>query len=467
MIKKIFAIAFLSASAVLRLYAQNPVVQTSFTPDPAPLVYKDRVYMYAGDDIPGYDFYYMTKWRLFSSADMVNWTDHGVPLALEDFSWAIDRAWAAQCVERDGKFYWYICAQTDQNNVGIGVAVSDSPTGPFKDAIGKPLIMNGSWSNIDPTVYVDDDGQAYMYWGNGSLYYVKLNADMISYSGDIVEVPQSIESFDGIRRPRGSENQTPAGEQNKDVFIEGPWFYKRNGIYYQMFAGMEKGTECLSYSISNSPTGPWKYQGRIMVNQPTNSFTNHGGIIDFIGKSYLFYHTGLLPRGGSYGRSSAIEEFTYNADGTIPQINISKEGVMPVGTINPYQRNEAETIAWAEKCKTAQDDQVGVYVSSTRIGGFIKVREVDFGNTSPKRFSAALASSLGAGILEVYADSVGGQKIASLNVPRTGGWNVWKTLSTAIETPITGKKDIYFAFKGENLTAGRELYNFDYWAFEN
>ena len=466
MIKKFIATAFLYGYVAVNAVAQNPVVQTSFTPDPAPMVYKDRVYMYTGDDIPGYDFYYMTKWRVFSSSDMVNWMDHGVPLALEDFSWAIDRGWAAQCVERNGKFYWYICAQTDQNNVGIGVAVADSPSGPFKDAIGKPLIMNGSWSNIDPTVYIDDDGQAYMYWGNGTLYYVKLNKDMISYSGEIVEVPQSIESFGGVRRARGTENQNPSEEPNKDMFIEGPWFYKRNGIYYQMFAGMEKGAECLSYSISNSPTGPWKYQGRIMVNQPTNSFTNHGGIIDFKGKSYLFYHTGLLPGGGSYGRSSAIEEFKYNPAGTIPLINISKEGVTPVATINPYKRNEAETIAWAEKCKTAQDDQVGVYVTSTRIGGFIKVREVDFGNTSPKTFKASLASGLGAGILEVYVDSIGGPKIATVKVPRTGGWKVWKTLSAAIETTITGKHDVYFAFKGENLTAGRELYNFDHWVFE-
>ncbi|MCA5004633.1 glycoside hydrolase family 43 protein [Sphingobacterium bovistauri] len=466
MIKHFVVTALICGYASIELLAQNPIVQTNYTPDPAPMVYKDRVYVYAGDDIPGFDFYYMTKWRLYSSADMVNWTDHGVPLALEDFSWAIDRAWAAQCVERNGKFYWYICAQTDKNNIGIGVAVSDSPTGPFKDAIGKPLVMNGSWANIDPTVHIDDDGQAYMYWGNGSLFYVKLNADMVSYSGDIIEVPQTVESFGGVRGPRGETNQTPPAEPKKDMFIEGPWLYKRNNIYYQMFAGMEKGTECLSYSISESPIGPWKYQGRIMVNQPTNSFTNHGGIVDFKGNSYLFYHTGLLPGGGSYGRASAVEEFKYNPDGTIPLISISKEGPKPVGKLNSYIRNEAETIAWSEKCKTTQDENVGVYVTSIRTGGSIKVREVDFGSTSPKKFKASLASGLGAGILEVYVDSIGGPKVATLKVPRTGGWKAWQTLSTTIETPVTGKKDVYFAFKGENLTAGRELYNFDYWIFE-
>lgn len=449
-------------------FAQNPIIQTHYTPDPAPMLYKDRVYVYTGDDVPGFDFYYMTKWRVFSSADMVNWTDHGVPLTLEDIPWAIDRAWASQCIEHNGKFYWYICAQTDQNNMGIGVAVADSPIGPFKDAIGKPLIMTGSWSNIDPTAYVDDDGQAYLYWGNANLYYVKLNKDMISYSGEIVEVPQTIASFGGIRRPKatGQSDGEPPAQPNKDMFVEGPWFYKRNNIYYQLFAGMEKGRECLSYSISNSPTGPWKYQGRIMVDQPTNSFTNHGGVIDFKGNSYLFYHTALLPGGGSYGRSTAVEEFRYNSDGTIPLINISEMGPKPVGTVNPYTRNEAETIAWAEKCKTEQDDQVGVYVSDIRTGGLIKVREVDFGPTSPTKFSASLASGLGAGILELYVDSVGGTKIASIEVPRTGGWNTWKTFTTKVDVPVTGKKDLYFAFTGKNLTAGRRLYNFDHWSFE-
>lgn len=444
--------------------AQNPVVQTNFTPDPAPMVYKDRVYMYAGDDIPGYDFYYMTKWRVYSSEDMVNWTDHGVPLTLESFSWARDRAWAAQCIERNGKFYWYICAQTNNNDMAIGIAVSDSPTGPFKDAIGKPLISNGSWSNIDPTVYIDDDGQAYLYWGNAKLFYVKLNVDMVSYSGDIVEVPQSVESFGGLRRPSLGDEALQKKKEHEDVFVEGPWLFKRDKKYYLMYAGMTKEGECLSYAMSDTPIGPWKYQGKIMTEQPTNSFTNHGGIIDYKDKSYLFYHNGLLPSGGSYGRASAIEEFNYNADGTIPQIVITKEGISPVGTINPYKQNEAETIAWSEKCTTYQDGDV-VYVTKIRRGGFIKVRAVDFGEKGAKSFSAQLATGLDGGILEVRVDSVAGKLLASIEVPRTGGWNVWELISTQIKDSITGKHDLYFVFNGRNITAGRELFNFDNWIF--
>lgn len=456
--KKYFALVLaLSFFCVSR--ADNPIVQTHFGPDPAPMVYNGTLYAYVGDDIPGFDFYYMTKWHVLSTTDMVNWTDHGSPISLESFKWARDRAWAAQCIERKGKFYWYICAQTDKNDMAIGVAVSDSPTGPFKDALGKPLITNGSWSNIDPTVWIDDDGQAYLYWGNGSLFYVKLSKDMVSYSGDIVTVPISVESFGGLRSNKSTENP------NKDMYVEGPWFYKRNSNYYMMYAGMSKGGESLSYSISSSPVGPWKYQGKIMENQKINSFTNHGGIVDYKGNSYLFYHTGLLPGGGSYGRAACVEQFTYNPDGTIPSVSISKEGPKPVGEINPYKRVEAETMAWSEKCSISQNKKIGVYVSSARSKGYIKVREVNFGNQSPKSFSVSLAAGVDGGLLEVRLDSVEGTIISSIQLPRTGGWDKFKTFTSELKHEVTGKHDVFFYFNGQNITAGRELFNFDWWMF--
>lgn len=446
--------------------AQNPVIQTHFTPDPAPMVYKGKMYVYTGDDQPGFDFYTMTKWHVYSSDDMVNWTDHGSPISLESFSWARDRAWAAQCVERNGKFYWYICAQTVDNNMAIGVAVSDSPTGPFKDALGKPLVTTGTWDNIDPTAFVDDYGQAYLYWGNSKLFYVKLNKDMTTYNGPITEVPQSVEAFGGLRRPGKSDEVLQKQEKFDDVYVEGPWFYKRNKQYYMMYAGMTNRTECLSYATSASPTGPWKYQGKIMTDQPTNSFTNHGGIIDYKGKSYLFYHNALLPNGGSYGRATAIEEFKYNADGSIPKITITKEGVNPVGNLNPYQKNEAETMAWSEKCSTSENKKTGVYVSDIRTGGYTKVRAVDFGTKGASTFSASVAAGIDGGILEVHLDEVKGTKIAQIEIPRTGGWEEFKTLTATLSETVSGIHDVYFVFQGKNITAGRKLFNFDSWSFK-
>lgn len=447
-------------------HAQNPVVQTHYTPDPAPMVYKDRVYMYTGDDVPGYGFYYMPRWRVFSSDDMVNWTDHGSPISLESFAWARERAWAAQCIERNGKFYWYICAQTVDNNMALGVAVADHPAGPFKDALGKPLVSTGTWVNIDPSVMIDDDGQAYLYWGNPGCFYVKLNEDMISYSGSIVEIPQTEASFGGVRSRNGNREgaQTPA-EPPKDMYVEGPWIYKRNQQYYLMYAGMTKGDECLSYAMSNSPTGPWQYKGKIMTNQPTNSFTNHGGIIDFKGHSYLFYHTGWLPGGGSYGRASSIEKFTYLPDGTIPAIAATRQGVEPVGTLNPYRRVEGETIAWSQKCTTAEQEGVGVYVTGIRPDGYIKVRAVDFGNKAPQKFMASMAAGLDGGVLEVHVDSVQGPRLAVIEMPRTGGWQSWRSFTVLVEAPVQGIRDVYLVFKGKNLSPGRELFNLDYWQF--
>src|SRR3954470_16366629 len=179
------ALAVTGFTAITPAKADNPIVQHIYTADPAPLVHNGRVYLYTGHDEDNSTYFTMKEWRVWSSADMVNWTDHGSPLSLATFSWASKDAWAGQAVERNGKFYWYVPMTAKSGGMAIGVAVGDSPTGPFRDALGKPLVQNGQF---DPTVFIDTDGQAYLYWGNPDLWYVKLNPDMISYSG----TPQKI-----------------------------------------------------------------------------------------------------------------------------------------------------------------------------------------------------------------------------------------------------------------------------------
>ena len=439
------------------LQGQNPIVQTCYTTDPAPMVHDGTLYVYTGHDEDNADFFWMQEWRVYSTKDMVNWTDHGSPLAIESFAWADDRAWAAQCIERNGKFYWYVCLHSKLTNaMAIGVAVGDSPTGPFKDAIGKPL-YDGSWDYIDPTVYIDDDGQAYLYWGNPNIYYAKLNDDMISLKGEVQKMEQTVESF-GAPNP----DKRVKGKKYKDIYTEGPWFYKRNGKYYLLYAAGGV-PEHIAYSMSESPLGPWKYMGEIMPLQDTGSFTNHCGVIDYKGNSYFFYHTGKLPGGGGFGRSVAVEPFQYNADGTFPIINATTEEVAPVGTLNPYGRVEAETIAFSEGVKSASNASTGVYICGIHNGDYIKVREVDFGKQSPGSFVIAAASALRGGVVEVRADSVGGEVIAEVAVPHTGGWECWQTRKADIRKPVTGIHDIYFVFKGRK---GCELFNLDWWRFD-
>lgn len=442
------ALAFQNAEAV------NPFVQTCFTTDPAPMVHNDTLYVYTGHDENGADFFWMQEWRVYSTTDMVNWTDHGSPLAIEDFSWGDDRAWAPQCVERDGKFYLFVPIHSKLTGaMAIGVAVADSPTGPFKDAIGAPLV-DGDWAYIDPTVFIDDDGQAYLYWGNPEIFYVKLNKDMISYDGEVMKVKQTPEGF-------GKPKFVPMEADKKyfSTYTEGPWFYKRNGKYYLIYAagGIP---EHIAYSMSDSPTGPWKYMGQIMPQCDTGSFTNHSGVADYKGKSYFFYHSGKLPGGGGFGRSICVEPFEYNADGTIPQIMPTDVGAPAIGTLNPYGRVEAETMAWSKGVSSEPNASTGVYVSDIHDGDFIQVSNVDLGDKSSRKFGASVASALRGGTLEVRADSVAGSVIAKINVPGTGGWENWKYMEVPADSSISGVHDLFFVFKGRK---GPKLFNFDYW----
>ena len=435
--------------------AQNPFVQTWYTSDPAPMVHDGTMYVYTGHDEDNADFFWMQEWRVYSTRDMVNWQDHGSPLALESFSWADDRAWASQTIERDGKFYWYICAHSKlSNGMAIGVAVSDTPTGPFRDAIGKPLFENGSWDHIDPTVMIDDDGQAWLMWGNPQVYYLKLNRDMISYSGEVGRLDMTEQAFGG---PMMSQREK--GKQYKDSYVEGPWITKRNGTYQLLYAAGGV-PEHISYSTAPSPTGPWTYAGVIMPLGNTNSFTNHCGVADYKGHSYFFYHTGKLPGGGGFGRSVAVEEFKYNADGSFPTILPTDEGVKPVATFDPYRKVEAETMAFSRGVKTEQNNQVGVYVSDIHNGDYIKLQNVAFGNKFPRTFSARVASGLRGGQIEIRVDSLGGQLLGTVNVPGTGGWEQWQTLTIDLTAVVRGTHDLYFAFKGRK---GPKLFNFDWW----
>ena len=444
----------LALAGAVTAQAQNPVVQTWFTTDPAPMVHGDRLYLYTGHDEDGADFFWMQEWRVYSTADMVNWTDHGSPLAIEDFSWGDDRAWAPQCIERNGKFYFYVPLHSSlSGGMAIGVAVGNSPTGPFRDVLGKPLYDDGKWDNIDPTVMIDDDGQAWLFWGNPVIKYCQLNEDMISIKGEVMQVNQTEEGF-GAPSPELREK----GKKYKDMYTEGPWINKYKGKYYLLYAAGGV-PEHIAYSWATKPTGPWHYGGTIMPQGGTDSFTNHTGIVDdFKGHSYFFYHTGWLPGGGGFGRSVAVEEYKRNADGSFPTITPTREGVKPIGTLNPYQRVEFETMAFSRGVKT-ENASKGVYVSQTHNGDYIKLQAVDFGSKGPSRISLSAASALRGGTIELHADSIAGSLIATVRVDGTGGWEKWRTFSAETQ-PITGTHDLYFVFKGRK---GPQLFSLDWW----
>lgn len=289
----------------------NPIITDKYTADPSAMVYKDKVYLYAGhDEAPAkQERYMMHEWLVYSSDNMTDWKEHHSPLKAKDFAWAKGDAWASQVIERNGKFYWYVAVEHGSiKGKAIGVAVADNPLGPFKDARGSAIITNDmtteetkiSWDDIDPTVFIDDDGQAYLFWGNTQCYYIKLKENMVDQDGPIQKV-------------------------SLPNFTEAPWLHKRKGWYYLSYA--YQFPEKIAYAMSRKITGPWEFKG-ILNEVAGNSNTNHQAIIDFKGKSYFIYHNGSIPNdGGSFRRSVCIDRLYYNADGTMKRIVMTTEGL--------------------------------------------------------------------------------------------------------------------------------------------
>lgn len=423
----------------LNVNAQRPIIQTKYTADPAPMVYNDTVFLYTTHDEDDAEGFKMQDWLLYTSTDMVNWTDHGVVASLKSFDWVKrdNGAWAEQVVERNGKFYMYCPIHGN----GIGVLVSDSPYRAFKDPLGKPLVWQKEhWDDIDPTVFIDEDGQAYMYWGNPNCYYVKLNEDMISYSGDIVKLKEIPEHYQ-----------------------EGPWFYKRNGHYYLAFAST-CCPEGIGYAMSDSPTGPWKTKGYIM--RPTERTRgNHPGIIDYKGKSYVFglnYDLLKLETNTHYERRSvSVAEMHYNEDGTIQEAPYWADTKLEqIGTFNPFRKVEAETMAWGYGLKTAPNADKSLSVVDVNNGEYICVRGVNFGKNKARRFEVS-ALPLEGGNLKIRLDAPDGKIVGNVNIPQGNETSKYELYSCEVNA-VSGIHDLYLSFEGEN---NKDLFELDYWKF--
>ncbi|MCQ2102545.1 MAG: family 43 glycosylhydrolase [Fibrobacter sp.] len=432
--------------------ADNPFIQTYYSPDPAPVVFGDTLCSYSGNDEGG-SFFTMHGWRVSCTTDMVNWTDmNGLILEAGDFNGSAKKNgdWAAQVIRRkdaSGKFkyYYYVTVESTRGGRAINVAVSDFKEGPFKDALNGKHLAGPNWDYIDPTVWIDDDGQAYLYWGNPKLYYCPLKDNMIECDGK--EKVTDMASFNG-------------------KYTEGPWIHKRGKKYYMIYAagGIP---ESIDYSWSDSPTGPWEYKGVIMPSAEKGSaFTVHSGIVDFKGRSFFFYHNQRrVPSAGGYSRTSAVEEFTWGADGTIPTIRMTDDGVTkPIKNLDPYTRVEAETKAWIEGItvdktggytiiKNVDVEGKTVFLTNMNAGSWTKVRSVDMSDGAD---NIVVCTKGGSGKIELHSGSATGPLMSTIDVPASTDWQ-------ENSFPVTGADgvgDLYFVFKSGN-------FKFDYWFFES
>ena len=430
--------------------AENPIIQTYYSPDPAPVVFGDTVCVYTGNDEGG-SFFTMHGWRVSCTTDMVNWTDMGeLILTNESFGGNAKKNgdWAAQVVRRNGKYYYYVTVESTRGGRAINVAVADKPEGPFKDARNGQHLAGPNWDYIDPTVWIDDDGQAWLYWGNPKLYYAKLKENMIEFDGDIKVTDMS----------RGF---SPSGNS---VYTEGPWIHKRDKKYYMIYAS-HGVPEKISYSTSDSPTGPWKWGGVIMDQGNGTAFTNHSGLIDFKGRSFFFYHNQKNVSGGGYSRSTAVEEFTWNSDGTIPTIKSTNDGVKkPIKNLDPFTRVEAETKSWVGginvdksggytiiKHVAKQGDNV--YLTNMGSNFYTKVRSVDMGDGADRIIVCTRGNG---GKIELHAKSETGATLATMNIPASSSWQE----NTFDLKDAAGVEDLFFVVKQGG-------FDFDYWYMES
>lgn len=439
-----------------------PLFQTKFTADPSPLVVGDTLFLFTSHDASPEDIpdenerssagFFMYDWLLWSTTDMVNWTEHGAVASLRDFTWRSreNGAWAIQTVERNGKYYLY----APLHGHGIGVLVADSPYGPYRDPLGKPLVWQREhWEDIDPTVFTDDDGQAYMYWGNPHTYYARLNNDMISLRDSIVRLDYHIQNYQ-----------------------EGPWFYKRNGKYYLAFAST-CCPEGLGYAMSDSPTGPWKSMGYIM--RPTQRDRgNHPGICDFKGHTYVFGQDYDLMHIQSFvhheRRSVSVAEMKYRPDGTIQEVPywLDLAPLEQLQWLNPYRRVEAETMAWGYGLKSAKMgiENTGVvarmpqstgrrnmYVYDIDNGEHICLRGVDFG-AGAKQFQL-VASAQGECTVTLRLDRSDGPVAATMKLKNTGSLEQYKSFTAKVRR-TTGVHDLYLCFSGVQAPV-----RLDWWQF--
>ena len=472
--KKLFLTPLLLVGQAIGLQAQRQVVsqpeqcnmplfQTKYTADPSPLVVGDTLFVFTSHDASPEDIpdpnekssagFFMYDWLLWSTTDMVNWTEHGAVASLRDFEWRSrdNGAWAIQTVERGGKYYLY----APLHGHGIGVLVSDSPYGPYRDPLGKPLVWQKEhWDDIDPTVYVDDDGQAYMYWGNPNTYYALLNDDMISLKSDIVKLDYHIEHYQ-----------------------EGPWLYKRGGHYYLGYA-TTCCPEALGYAMSDKPTGPWTPKGYIM--RPTQRDRgNHPGIVDYKGRSYIFGQNYDLMHLETFihheRRSVSATPITYRADGTIEEVPywLDQKPMEQLHWLNPYQRVEAETMAWGYGLKTAKmgiantgvvkdmpysTGRRNMYVTDIDDGEYIRLRGVDFGSKVPASFEL-LAASRGTCTVTLRLDGIYGSVVGALTIHPTRSLDDYQPFVAQVQHAV-GVHDLYLCFSDVSGETRLDCWNF-------
>lgn len=392
--------------------AQNPIIRDQFSADPTARVFNGKVYLYPSHDIPApenfarKDWFCMEDYHVFSSSDLTGWTDLGVIISQDKVPWvnaASYSMWAPDCVEKNGKYYFYFPANVKAGSgkgFGIGVAVSDNPSGPFIPQPEPIKNVNG----IDPCVFIDKDGQAYIYYSLNIIFAARLKENMVELATEPVVI----------------------GDLPTKGLVEGPYLFERNGIYYMTYPHVQNKTERLEYAISNNPLGPFKVTGVIMDESPTGCWTNHQSLIEYNGQWYLFYHHNDYSPKFDKNRSARIDSLFFNSDGTIIKVIPTLRGVgLTKATqeiqIDRYSQisDKGASIVFLDSLNTFK----GWKTVFSANGAWIKYNSIDFGRKKAKTVAVSALSQNG-GVIQIKLNDTQGPLIAEVKIPEGNNWNI-------------------------------------------
>ena len=451
MIKKQLFVSLLALPLLAQ--AQNPVIRDQFAADPTARVFNDKVYLYPSHDIfppegQRQDWFCMEDYHVFSSENLTDWTDHGVIVTQNKVPWVKPDSysmWAPDCIERNGKYYFYFpSAPKDGRGFGIGVAIADSPEGPF---IPEPENIKGI-SGIDPCVLQASDGNAYIFWGAGRCAKLKPNMKELADDTPTETVKWGDREFElsGVNCLKDLPNRQ----------AEGPFAFEYNGNYYLTYPYVRENTEVLGYAMSKNPMGPYEYKGLIMAEHDNGCWTNHHSIINYKGQWYLFYHRNHFSPRDDKRRSVCIEKLFFNPDGTIQEVKQTMRGV---GINQATEKIEIDRYSSASNDVTTQlIDTVNTFRSFQanlpKKGSWICYKDIDF-NCLTDGYLVVSAKAADNTAFYIREKSADGKIIAKIDMtvkPETPAGmpamfrrdysNQWLTLTAPLAYPLKGISDL-------------------------
>ena len=435
--------------------AQNPIIRDQYTADPTARVFNGKVYLYPSHDIfppegQRQDWFCMEDYHVFSSENLTDWTDHGVIVTQNKVPWVRPDSysmWAPDCVERNGKYYFYFpSAPKDGRGFGVGVAIADSPEGPF---ICEPEPIKGI-NGIDPCVLQASDGNAYIFWGNGRCAKLKPNMKELADDTPKEKVKWGDREFEMLGV--SCLKDLPSRQ------AEGPFAFEANGWYYLTYPYVRENTEVLGYAMSKNPMGPYEYKGLIMPEHENGCWTNHHSIINYKGQWYLFYHQNAFSPRDDKRRSVQIDKLYFNPDGTIQEVKKTMRGV---GINKATEKIEIDRYSTASSdVTTALIDTVNTFRSYQatlpKKGSWLHYADVDF---SPITDAYLIVNAKAGGNTEfcIREKNAKGKVIArvTMNVVTQMGQfrrdqsNQWLTQTVNLEYVPKGVTDLCVTCEGD------------------